>query len=96
VSGQSAKPVNKLTLKCAGPSGRTCTQENVKGLAAAAHMVTSGPRASLMSVKTISLNSDGTLKCQQSNGQRCTVEQAKSLYEIGRAINMTVTYSDVN
>ena len=52
------------------------------------------PARSLAQVKSISLASpDGTLKCQQVNGQRCTAEQAKALYEIGRAINLTVSFS---
>jgi hypothetical protein len=88
-----APPTAQPTLKCAGPNGRACTSQRVHDLAAAAQMASKGSRASLGAIKTLSLaSSDGTLKCVQTNGQRCTAEQAQSLYEIGRAINMTVSF----
>ncbi|MGA3019524.1 MAG: hypothetical protein ABSF62_20550 [Bryobacteraceae bacterium] len=90
-------PATTPTLKCAGPAGTACTQQRVHDLAAAAQAAGKGSRASLAAIKTLSLaSSDGTLKCVQTNGQRCTAEQAQSLYEIGRAINVTVSFSGSN
>jgi hypothetical protein len=89
-SPQNAHPA---VIKCTGPGGGACTQQQVLRLATAVHQVKTGPMTSLISVKTLTLaSSDGTLSCIHTSGQTCTAQQGQQLYEIGRAFNLMISF----